>query len=107
MEQEKWRWKMGIKVTQASRAEIFDLYNMGCAVMDIVNQTGYGFKYVDNLVWKWEVIKARKKMRDANVEYSKKELIPSYLVNRPNEANFVLLTHNKEVLNAYNKLINP
>lgn len=90
---------------RGSQAEIFALYNKQMTIGEIVTATGYGYEYIDKLLFKWEMQKLKDTYGKKN-EPTEEIQLPFSMVNVPCNNSFVLMTTNHEVVEAYNKMIN-
>jgi hypothetical protein len=95
---------MEAKVTDKSnRAIVFEMYDKGLSMHEVLRRTKLSFRYVELLFFKWEIAKARARIEiDAKPQAS--QLSYTYLYNRPKQVDFALCTNNKKVINAFKKL---
>lgn len=91
--------------TKIKQATVYELYQQGMVAKEIERQTGYEKEYIEDKIWRWEVIKAREKKKHEDEQYLTRT-IPNLMYKKP-ESGFILLTDNQQVINAYNKLIKP
>lgn len=90
--------------TKINQATVYELYQQGMEAKEIERQTGYEKEYIEDKIWRWEVIKARDKKKHEDERHLTRT-IPNLMYKKP-ESDFILLTENKKVINAYKKLIN-
>lgn len=92
----------------ASRTAVYELYNKGYTNKEIERRTGYEKEYIDNLVITWRCLEARDKQKQDEERYSKFST-NNIIIPKRNEgvSDFVLMTNNPEVEEAYIRLVNP
>lgn len=99
-------------MNNAYRAEqhtnVYSFYTQGYTAKEIAKATGYEQEEVQELVWRWRVLEAREKKFKEDQQYAKFSS-NNIIIPKRNEgvSDFVLLTNNPEVEEAYARLVNP
>lgn len=90
------------------RSVVYPLYVKGLSAEDISERTIYSYDEVLDLIWRWKILEAKEKARrdlEDKIKFSSNNII----IPKRNEgvSDFVLLTNNPEVEEAYARLVNP